>query len=52
MAPTLIIIGLVLVGVVVLLHLVAALIQIAVPVGLLLIVIGVIWYLVDRARKR
>lgn len=50
MPQTLITIGLVLVAIALLWRLAAALLQIALPAGLLLALVGVIWYFAQRSR--
>jgi hypothetical protein len=51
MAANLIVLGLVIIAVAILLHLVAWLITIAIPVGAVLVIIGVIWYLATAAKR-
>jgi hypothetical protein len=51
-ATNLIILGLALIAAAILLQLVAWLITVAIPVGVLLVVIGVMWHLTARSRKK
>jgi Flp pilus assembly protein TadB len=50
-ARNLVIFGLALIAAALLVHVVAAILAVAVPAGALLVVVGVIWYLVERARR-
>jgi hypothetical protein len=52
MARNLVIFGLALIAVALLVQVVAAILAVAVPAGALLIVVGAIWYLVERARRQ
>lgn len=51
MPRNLIIFGLALIAAAILFRLVALVIDIAIPAGLLLVAIGAIWYLVDRPKR-
>ena len=51
MARNLVIFGLALIAVALLVHLVAAILAIAIPAGLLLLIVGLIWYLVERGKR-
>ena len=52
MPRNLIVFGLALIAAAILLHLVTFIIAIAVPAGVLLVVIGVIWHLVGRREEK
>ena len=52
MPRNLIVFGLALIAAAILLQLVALVIEIAIPAGVLLIVIGAIWLLVGRSRRK
>ena len=52
MARNLIIFGLALIAAAVLLKLVALILAVAIPAGILLVIIGAIWYLVGRSKHR
>jgi hypothetical protein len=52
MARTLIIIGLVILAVGVIIHLLGLIIAIAIPLGIALALVGAIWFLIERARRR
>lgn len=51
MAKTLIIFGLALIGAAIILQLVTALLAVAVPLGVLLVIIGGIWLALSRGRS-
>jgi hypothetical protein len=48
----LIVLGLAIIAMAILLHLVAWIITIAIPVGVLLVIIGIIWHLAAQANRR
>lgn len=52
MARNLIIFGLALIAAAILLKLVALIIEIAIPAGVLLVIIGVIWHLAGRSEHK
>ncbi len=51
MARNLVVIGLALIAAGILVHLLAVAIQIAIPAGLLLMAIGIVWHVVESAKR-